>query len=181
MIPEAGMLARSRQRHDRLAGGFTLIDLLVTMTIIAVMAAVLLPRMNTNGRLRLMAGSRILASDIEMAQIMTISNPAKPIVVKFDPAQSTYWLATSADPDTPIHRPGAAQPYKVVFGSGRGRTAKDVTFALTDLDENTLTFNEQGGILDPTTEPQIKLMQGSRWITLSVSTMTGSISETSGG
>ncbi len=85
---------------------------------------------------------------------------ADPIVVKFEPAQGTYWLAASTEPDTPIHRPGAAQPYKVVFGTGRGRTAKDVTVALTDLTENTLTFNAQGGMLDPTTEPQIKLMQG---------------------
>ncbi|MEE8130114.1 MAG: hypothetical protein V3T48_07500, partial [Vicinamibacterales bacterium] len=58
---------------------------------------------------------------------------------------------------------------------------KDVIFALTDVTGATLTFNEQGGKLDPTVEPQIKLMHGSRWITLTVSTMTGSISETAGG
>ncbi len=175
------MLARSRRRHDRQTGGFTLIDLMVTLTIIAVMATVLLPRMDDGGRLRLMAGARLLASDIEMAQIMTISNPADPIVVKFEPTLGTYWLAPASDPDTPILRPGATQVYKVVFGHGRGRTAKDVTLALTDVTDNTLAFNEQGGILDPTVEPQIKLMRGSRWITLNVSTMTGSISETSGG
>ena len=174
------MLARFRQRHERQTGGFTLIDLMVTLTIIAVMAAVLFPRMNDDGRLRLIAGSRLLASDIEMAQIMTISNPADPIVVKFDPALGTYWLATAADPDNPILRPGATQLYKVVFGQGRGRTAKDVTFALTDVTDNTLTFNEQGGMLDPTVEPKIKLMRGSRWITLTISTMTGTISETAG-
>ncbi len=175
------MLARSRRRHDRRIGGFTLIDLMVTLTIIAVMATVLLPRMDDGGRLRLMAGSRLLASDIEMAQIMTISNPGEPIVVRFDPALGTYWLAAASDPDTPILRPGATQLYKVVFGQGRGRTAKDVTLALTDVTGATLTFNELGGMLDPTAEPQIKLMHGSRWITLTVSTMTGAISETAGG
>ncbi len=169
----------SRPPRDH-PGGFTLIDLMVTLTIIAVMAAVLLPRMDDGGRLRLMAGSRLLASDIEMAQIMTISSPANPIVVKFGPSLDTYWLAAASDPDTPILRPGATQVYKVVFGVGRGRTAKDVTMALTDVTGGTLIFNEQGGILDPTLEPMIKLMHGSRWITLTVSTMTGTISETAG-
>ena len=161
-------------------GGFTLIDLMVTLTIIAVMASVLLPRMDDGGRLRLMAGSRLLASDIEMAQIMTISSPADPIVIKFEPALGTYWLAAASDPDTPILRPGATQVYKVVFGQGRGRTAKDVTFALNDVNANTLIFNEHGGILNPTLEPQITLMHGTRWTTLTVSTMTGAITETAG-
>ncbi len=154
---------------------------MVTLTIIAVMATVLLPRMNDGGRLRLMAGSRLLASDIEMAQIMTISNPADPIVVKFEPTLGTYWLAPASDPDNPILRPGATQLYKVVFGQGRGRTAKDVTFALTDVTGDMLTFNEQGGILDPTLEPKIQLRQGSRWTTLTVTTITGTITETAGG
>lgn len=181
MIFGAGMPTRSRRDHDRRTGGFTLIDLLMTLTIIAVMATVLFPRLNDSGRLKLIAGSRLLASDIEMAQIMTISNPAEPIVVRFEPTLGTYWLAPASDPDNPILRPGAAQIYRVVFGEGRGRTAKDVTFALTEVTDDTLKFNEQGGMLDPTKEPKIKLMEGSRWLTLKVSTMTGAISETAGG
>ena len=112
------------RRHQDHPGGFTLIDLMVTLTIIAVMAAVLIPRMDDGGRLSLMAGARLLASDIEMAQIMTISNPTDPIVVKFEPTLGTYWLAPASDPDNPILRPGATQLYKVVFGQGRGRTAR---------------------------------------------------------
>ena len=162
------------------SGGFTLIDLMVTVTIIAVMAAVLIPRLGDGGRVRLIAGSRILSSDIEMAQIMTISNPTDPVVVKFEPSNRRYWLALASDPDTPILRPGAPQLYRVTFGEGRGRTAGEVTFELTDVTGNVLAFNEQGGVLDPTTAPQIKLVYESRWIKLRVSTMTGVISEEAG-
>lgn len=156
---------------------------MVTVAIIAVMATVLLPRLQDQGRLRLIAGSRLLSSDIEMAQIMTISNPARPIVVKFEPTLGIYWLASAADPGTPILRPGAGQLYRVKFGEGRGRTARGVTIDLTGVppDDNILSFNERGGMTDPTVHPQIRLMHGSRWITLSISTTTGSITETYGG
>ncbi len=153
---------------------------MVTLTIIAVMAAVLVPKLQDQGRLRLIAGSRLLSSDIEMAQVMTISNPAAPIVIKFQPNNGTYWLASAADPDTPILRPGAVQYYRVEFGEGRGRTARDVTFALTDVPSDILSFNEQGGMTDPTVQPEIKLLHGSQWIKLSISTTTGSITETAG-
>ena len=110
-----------RKRPQCHSGGFTLIDLMMTLTIIAVMATVLIPRMGDGGRVRLIAGSRVLSSDIEMAQIMTISNPTAPIVVKFEPSSSTYWLAPADDPDNPILRPGATQLYRVTFGAGRRR------------------------------------------------------------
>ena len=169
----------NKQPQDR-SGGFTLIDLMMTMTIIAVMATVLIPRLGNDGRARLIAGSRVMSSDIEMAQIMTISNPTAPIIVKFDPSSSTYWLAPADDPDNPILRPGATQLYRVTFGAGRGRTAREVTFELTDVTGNVLAFNEQGGVSNPTTAPEIKLIYGPRWIKLNVSTMTGVISETAG-
>ena len=153
---------------------------MVTLTIIAVMATLLIPKLQDQGRLRLIAGSRLLSSDIEMAQIMTISNPAGPIVIKFQPVTGTYWLASAADPDTPILRPGAVQQYRVEFGEGRGRTASGVTFGLTGVPNDILSFNEQGGMTDPTIQPEIKLIHESRWIKLSISTTTGSITETAG-
>ena len=136
---------------------------MVTVAIVAIMATVLLPRLQDQGRLRLIAGSRLLSSDIEMAQIMTISNPAEPIVVKFEPTLGIYWLASAADPGTPILRPGAGQLYRVKFGEGRGRTARDVTFALTGVaPDDILSFNERGGMTDPTVQPQSPPMHGAR-------------------
>src|SRR5262245_48745623 len=90
--------AASRRR------GFTLIDLMVTIAVLAVAAAVIIPGVSNNDRLRLMAAANVMTSDIELAQVMTISFPNDPIVVRFDPDNATYWLARPADPDTPISR-----------------------------------------------------------------------------
>ncbi len=172
-------MAQRTRRRRKPGGGFALIDLIVTLAIIAIMAAVLFPRIDDDNRLRLMAAARLIASDIEMAQVMTISNPAEPIIVKFE-LGGTYWLAPAADPDTPIVRPGAIHPYRIVFGEGRGRTARDVTLVLTDVENNILSFNELGGLVDLNLHPEIKLVHGSEWVKLTLSTMTGTITETAG-
>ena len=172
-------MAQRMRRHQETGAGFALIDLMVTLAIVAIMAAVLFPRIEDEGLLRLTAAARLIASDIEMAQVMTISNPSEPIIVKFEPG-GTYWLAPAADPDTPILRSGAIQPYRVVFGEGRGRSATNVTLVLTDLQSNTLSFNEQGGLVELNLQPEIKLVHGSEWVKLTLSTMTGTITETAG-
>ena len=65
--------------------GFTLIDLMVTIAVLAVAAAVIVPGVSNNDRLRLMAAANVMTSDLELAQVMTISFPNDPIVVRFDP------------------------------------------------------------------------------------------------
>ncbi len=172
------MAQRMRRRRER-GAGFALIDLMVTLFVIAIMAAVLFPQLEDEGRLRLTAASRLITADIELAQVMTISNPAEPIIVKFEPG-GTYWLAPAGDPDTPIVRSGAIQPYRVVFGEGRGRSGRNVTLVLTDLENNILSFNEQGGVVALNLQPEIKLVYGTEWVKLTLSTMTGTITETAG-
>jgi Tfp pilus assembly protein FimT len=168
---------RSRRLIRR---GFTLIDLFVTIAVVAVVAAIIAPGMANDDRLRLMAASNVMTSDIELAQVMTISFPNDPIVVRFDPDNATYWLARPADPDTPIARQDNGQPYEVVLGQDRASSAVGVTFELTDVTADTLTFNSLGGMADLTTAPSITLTLGTRWIQLDVATTTGSITETAG-
>ena len=98
--------------------GFTLIEMLMTITIVAVLAAVVLPQLTDDGRLRLSAASSVLISDIELAQMMTITHPDRPVLVWFD-TQDTYWLAYADTPKEPILRPGTTAPYVVQLGKGR--------------------------------------------------------------
>jgi prepilin-type N-terminal cleavage/methylation domain-containing protein len=159
--------------------GFTLIDLLVTMTVLVVLAGVILPRIQDDARLRLIGASRMLASDIELAQLMTIANPQEPTVLRLQAGTGEYWLAPASTPDTPIDRSGVPGGYRVIFGQGDARHAAGVTIATVDIPNDTLIFNAQGGIADLTTEPAVIVMVGTRWIKLEISPTTGSISESS--
>jgi prepilin-type N-terminal cleavage/methylation domain-containing protein len=157
--------------------GFTLVDLMVTITVIVVVAALVVPNLQDDARLRLIAASRILASDIEMAQMMTIVNPEAPTVVRFQNGTGEYWLASAFAPDVPIERDGVPGGYRVIFGEGAAAHAAGVTLVPADIENNTLTFNAQGGIEDLTAEPAVTLMLDSRSITLYIAPNTGVITE----
>jgi Tfp pilus assembly protein FimT len=158
---------------------FTLIDLLVTITVIVVVASLVVPNLRDDARLRLIAASRILASDIELAQMMTIANPEDPTVVRFQSGAGEYWLASALAPNNPIDRDGVPGGYRVIFGQGEAAHAAGVTMAPSEIENNILTFNAQGGIADLTAKPAVTLMLDSRWITLYIAPNTGVITETS--
>ncbi len=158
--------------------GFTLIDLMVTITVIVIVAMLVVPALEDDHRLRLIAASRMVASDIELAQVMTIANPQSPTVVRFQPGAAEYWLASQATPDDPIQLADGVD-YRVLFGQGKAMQAQGVTVAVTNLAAATLEFNAQGGLEDLTSEPEVTLTLGSHWIKLSIAPTTGSIFESS--
>lgn len=168
--------ARSKSRDVRQA--FTLLELLVTLTIIAAFTAVVAPMFSDDSRMRVMAASSIIASDIELAQVMSIARPDQPVVVRFAPAQSRYWLAYASTPNTPLLREDNGLPYEVVMGSGRARSAAGVTLNIQQATDNGFAFAAHGGLADFSQTPVIKVMAGTRGIMLSVAPTTGSVRET---
>jgi len=167
-------------RLSKRAPGFTLLEVLVVVTIIAVVAMAVLPGFREDSRLRVMAAASIIASDIEYAQVLNIAHPEDPVVVRFDPAKGQYWLADSNAPSDPIPREDTGEPYLVVLGEGRAQAAAGVTFELIDLPSDTLVFDSQGGLTDFTLQPQIVIRMLDKAITLSIAPTTGSITETDG-
>src|SRR5687768_8139513 len=111
--------SRSSSRHS----AFTLVEMLVTVAVLALVAASVAPMFSDDRNLRVVAAARILSSDIEFAQVLTISKPEEPVVVRFDPANNTYWLAYAYDTETPMPRPDGGEPYLVELGTGRARSA----------------------------------------------------------
>lgn len=156
---------------------FTLLEMLVALTLMAALAAVVAPMFSDDSRLRVMAAASILASDIELAQVMTIAHPEQPVCVRFNPDKATYWLAYASAPDTPIVREDNGEIYEVMLGAGRARSAAGVSIAVANMTSNTITFAPHGGLNDFTSSPQITLTDGLRGIQLTVSANTGSVDE----
>jgi prepilin-type N-terminal cleavage/methylation domain-containing protein len=159
---------------------FTLLEMLVVVGLMAIVAVTVLPGLSDDTRLRLMAASAVLRSDIELTQIMNISQPADPVVIQFDPDTNSYWIAPAKDRSTPILREQSGEPYVVTFGSGRASAAPGVTMALVNVIASALEFNSQGGLAAFTNTPTIELQLGPQAIRLDVHPTTGRISETFG-
>lgn len=170
----------SRGNNNPRPAAFTLLEVLVTITIIAVIAVLVAPSFSDDTRLRLMAASAVISSDIEFAQITTIAEPQDPIVVRFDTDQDRYWLAYESDPETPMTRPDTSETYLVAMGQGRAAAAAGVAISTTEIADDILVFNTQGGVEDFTTQPAVRLSLNGQWIDVSIAPSTGTITETDG-
>lgn len=162
--------------------GITLIDMLMTIAILAVVAAVAVPALSGNDQLRIRAAGDILQSDIEFAQTMTIAHPADPVVLLVVPAQGQWYLAHESDTSTPLVRPDTGEPYVVTLGEGRARMATGVGIQTTNMPVNQMTFDPVGGLKYHTSSPELRLsMSGvasSPRLRLAVHHMTGTITRT---
>lgn len=168
-------LMGSGERTERRA--FTLLELMITVTIIAVVASVVVPMLKDDNRVRVIAAAGLISSDLELAQVMTISYPKDPVVVRFDPENRAYWLAFASDPETPIARNDTGQPYRVVLGESRAITAQGVSFELKDVADNTIEFNAQGGLMEFASAPEIVLTRGDSSMSLAIAASTGTITQ----
>jgi prepilin-type N-terminal cleavage/methylation domain-containing protein len=165
--------------HGRRA--FTLLELLVAIAILSLLVAAIVPAMSDDSDVRLRSTAAVVISDIEYAQVMTISDPREPVMVVFDPRDATYWLAFESDPAQPIARPGSGEPYEVTFGHGRAWAAEGVILSVANMPGNTLRFNAQAGLKDFTSAPAIRLeIAGGRSnsrIDINIAPITGRITE----
>lgn len=167
--------------HRAVRRAFTLLELMITVTIIAIVASVVVPMLKDDNRVRVIAAAGLISSDLELAQVMTISYPKDPVVVRFDPENHVYWLAFASDPETPIARNDTGQPYRVVLGESRAITAQGVNFELKDVADNMIQFNAQGGLMEFTSAPEIVLTRGDSSISLGIAASTGTITQVDSG
>lgn len=93
--------------------GALLIDLLITLALVGVIAAIAVPALRPNEPLQMVGAAVVLAADIEYAQSATLAEPADPTLVRVNAKGRSYFLARASDPEKPINRPGSRLPYTV--------------------------------------------------------------------
>jgi prepilin-type N-terminal cleavage/methylation domain-containing protein len=168
--------------HRRLpaCSAFTLIELMVVLAIAAVLATMVLPMMRNDDRLRLIAITSLIRSDLEYAQALSISQPSTPLLVKFDADAGQYHVARYSAIDTPIVREDTGMPYLVTLGVGRAASGAGLTLDIEGMVADCLLYDTHGGLLDFSNTPVITLQSATEWFKLAIEPTTGTITETRG-
>ncbi len=152
--------------------GFTLINLIVSIAIIAVLAGVVVVTLEPNERARVLGATQMLASDLEYAQALSLAEPSDPVVVRFDAVNNGYWLERVSTPDTPIMRPNGT-PYLIVFGQADAAPYAGVDLAISSGATNGRMEFDGFGRLVELTDAVLALAIADDTMELTASSTTG--------
>jgi len=162
------MVIGNRQRTTGHRAGMTLIEVLIVVSIMGIAAAIVVPTMIQPGQLTIQAASRLVISDILVAQNEAVAQAA-PRRIKFDLAGNGYKLVDANHATVAL--PWMKQGYSVSFA--KDSRFQGVKLELVDFGGNDyVQFDDLGGT---TTGGTIELSaQGHRY-RISVRPFTGRV------
>jgi prepilin-type N-terminal cleavage/methylation domain-containing protein len=161
-------------RRPHVARGFTLIEALITVVIVAVAAGLAADLFRDTRLETLDAAVRIMRADLDYARASALASPSDPIVLRPTSGGTGYWLARASAPTTPITGPNGA--IRVTFGEGRAETCPGVRLSLSGGTE--LRFGPFGGVMDPVPTLAFSLLDGTERATVVPDAFTGDVSVT---
>lgn len=154
--------------------GFTLIELVLSLAIVSILAALAAPMFGNNESLQVDVTRRILISDLEYAQIIAISHPDEEIAVIFDADGRGWHIANTDTPEIPLRNSVTDEPIALQLGEGPAASASNVIVS-TSSENNMIIFDQNGGLSDFTQTVEISITSGETVTVVQVSPMTGSI------
>lgn len=155
--------------HTRLQHGFTLAEMLVTLSIIAVAAMVIGPQILVTGSMRAQAASRAVIADILFAQNDAIARQSSRRVV-FDLPNNGYQLTSGAGTILTAPWKGGGG-YQMNFSGDR--RFQGVTLAAADFDgQAVLEFDAFGS---PTSGGEVRISAGTVQYRVRVAAFTGRV------
>jgi len=158
---------------------FTLVELLVVITVLVIAAAIVIPNIGSAGDTQAMSAARAVAADIEVARDLALKTQ-RPHTVLFSNDEQSYKVV--ADYDDEAYAAADAIDHPVVEGrtfevtlarrNGMGGVVvSDVAFG----GEKYVTFSELG---EPSAAGSITLGAGQVQMRINVAGLTGSVSTT---
>jgi type IV fimbrial biogenesis protein FimT len=163
------------QLARRSAPAFTLVELLIVITIMAIIAGLAAPMFGEVRGIRLQEAAKLVAADIEFAQTDAILHSADPRLIRFNTAASQYWIAAGSAPATPIANPLDGSQYLVTLGAGRAAGASGVAIQSYSLGGDTDLRFDGLGVPDQTTDASVTLAAGTNTLTLIIKAGTGEV------
>lgn len=157
---------RSKRRSKRF--GFTLVEMMVVMVILAIAAAVVIPLAMDSTSTQALAAARMVAADLQYAQSAAITFQM-PITMTFSTSNESYTLK---DPNgTTLTHPVQRSAYAINFASQSGMNEVEIVSASFGSGQS-VTFDEMGTPASPGT---VRLQAGPYIYDITVAAATGRI------
>jgi prepilin-type N-terminal cleavage/methylation domain-containing protein len=152
-------------------GGFTLIEIIIVIVILAIAAMTVIPMLSSAGSVQIRSAANIIAADLEYAKSMAISR-GQNYYIEFDEASESYSIYKEGDASPIDHPVKKGFPYTIDFKNDSRLNKVDITnvnFNSTDR----VTFNCLGS---PVNGGTINLNADGITATITVEPVTGYIS-----
>ena len=160
-------------RHDR--RGFTLFELMMVVSILAIVASIVVPLVGNDESSRLRAAAELLAADIEDVQAKALVEPEAPGCLVIDGDGSGWRLVHAEAPDQPLLGPDG-RPVRRAFGSDALAGCPGLSISAEGLPGSGLRFDDQGAPTALSETLSFELRGGENRMYVRVSASTGRVS-----
>lgn len=162
------------------AGAFTLVEVLTVVVIMGIVALIAIPLFESTGAARVSSAAKLIVSDLQYAQMYSISHSDNPMGLKFDTSTNSYSLVQrSGSPPfdcasvSIATNPVGGGTFVTTFGSGRAGELTGVSIGSLSLDGDECLMFGSFGELDQSSAATLDVTFGGRSLTISIDPISG--------